>query len=686
MGLGKTIQALALILARPSEDPSRKTTLIVSPLSVVKQWESEIRNKVEPAHKFEIYLHHGLSRRGRTVRSMLAYDVVLTTYNTLVSEYKLKWGITKDHPQPQHRPLLTSRKLVLLHRDAHFHRVILDEAHTIRNRSARCSTAVADLKANYRLCLTGTPIMNGTAEFFPLIRFLNIGPYNRWELFDSQIRRPLNRWLENEFEMKRIHADAMFKLQAIVKAITLRRTKSSTLDGQPILVLPNITRVKVATTFNADQAAFYSTLEGHQQIRLYRLQKSGEDTTFFIFVLLLRLRQACCHSWLTKNRGIPFGCSIGAQQMVKLALNLGPEVVDRIQAVEEFSCPICTDKTDAPVFIYPCGHYTCSSCFTGMVEMGEPVIDNGDEDQDQTHLIPKCPWPECKVRVFSDKVICFCYFQEALELGGATSTDDEETGLSLGGFVVPDDESDGTLNHEIGGDKDTVIADSDVDTGLAHSFAESDQQTASSDSEGYLGHQGPSMNAMVRRSSPGDARRGRRPRTRAFRRLKEENELDEQSDLEMAFTNSRRAPASSSRLAREQYFRTLRTEFVSSAKIDQAMLLLHEIGPDKKSLIFSQWTAFVDLLEIPISDAGYRYTRYDGSMKPQEREEAVRAFQEDPRFTIMLVSLRAGNAGLNLTAAQHVLIMEPDWSKFHHIQCTHRSFYADLKSYTRSFR
>lgn len=67
----------------------------------------------------------------------------------------------------------------------------------------------------------------------------------------------------------------------------------------------------------------------------------------------------------------------------------------------------------------------------------------------------------------------------------------------------------------------------------------------------------------------------------------------------------------------------------------------------------------VGLLAQDTQDQKPHYTRYDGSMKPQEREEAIQAFQENPRVTIMLVSLKAGNAGLVLTAAQHVLIMEP---------------------------
>lgn len=49
-------------------------------------------------------------------------------------------------------------------------------------------------------------------------------------------------------------------------------------------------------------------------------------------------------------------------------------------------------------------------------------------------------------------------------------------------------------------------------------------------------------------------------------------------------------------------------------------------------------------------------------MKPNDREEAVMAFTDDPRFTVMLVSLKAGNSGLNLTVASQVIIFDPHWN------------------------
>lgn len=674
MGLGKTVQALALILARPSTDEARKTTLIVTPLALLKQWEGEIRKKVKLPYKLKTYIYHGSSKRALTLQKMLDCDVVLTTYNTIVSEFKLKWGITKARLKPRHRPLTSSPKLILLHRDAHFHRVILDEAHTIRNRQTLGSIAVTQIKTKFRLCLTGTPFMNNAAEIFPLIRFLDVAPYNDWALFNDQISKPLSRWSVDDGEMEMIHNEAITKLQFIFAAIALRRTKSSQLDGVPILRLPEIVKLKVATEFDEEQAAFYHELEATQQLRLGKFMRShrnNRDITMYIFVLLLRLRQACCHPHLIRSREIPYGCSIGKHQMMKLALRLGADIVNRIQAMNDFKCSICEGKTDAPVIYYPCGHFSCPACFTAMMEIARPVADDGDDVGDQEEaIVARCP--ECNIRAHGDKVICYPYFQQALESGNVSgvmdvdelsSADEGDDTGDLGGFVVPDDELDDAIKQEVVEEEDATVTDSDDSDDVAE-VSTRIKRDVSTESQAS--------------ADPADViSRYRRPRTRASRRqLKSEPESDvEIPDFEMANvkTLAPRLPrpnidpqvsaSTSAAAAREQYFRTLRAEYVSSAKIDKAMALLREIGRHKKTLIFSQWTSFLDLLEIPLQDAGSRYTRYDGTMKPAERDDAVRAFQEDPGVKIMLVSLKAGSVGLNLTAAQCVLIMEPDWSE-----------------------
>lgn len=89
MGLGKTVQAISLICARPSNDPRRKTTLIIAPVALMRQWEKEIARHVKPQYRLSVYVYHG---NGKNVdfAQLRQYDVVLTTFGILTSEYKQK--------------------------------------------------------------------------------------------------------------------------------------------------------------------------------------------------------------------------------------------------------------------------------------------------------------------------------------------------------------------------------------------------------------------------------------------------------------------------------------------------------------------------------------------------------------------------------------------------------------------
>jgi SNF2 family DNA or RNA helicase len=72
----------------------------------------------------------------------------------------------------------------------------------------------------------------------------------------------------------------------------------------------------------------------------------------------------------------------------------------------------------------------------------------------------------------------------------------------------------------------------------------------------------------------------------------------------------------------------------------------------------------LDLVEVPLHRERITYQRYDGSMKMDERANAVNAFMDDPNENVMLVSLKAGNAGLNLWKASQVIILDPFWNPF----------------------
>ena len=140
MGLGKTIQSISLILThpRPSMTSSSETekkalpkntekgTLVVAPLALIKQWEAEIKNRVSASHALRVCVHHGPQRTKR-FEDLRKYDVVITTYQILVSEHGNS-SPRADGPQVGCFGL-------------HWYRIILDEAHTIKNRNAKATKA-----------------------------------------------------------------------------------------------------------------------------------------------------------------------------------------------------------------------------------------------------------------------------------------------------------------------------------------------------------------------------------------------------------------------------------------------------------------------------------------------------------------------------------------------------------------
>ncbi|KAH9317698.1 hypothetical protein KI387_019467, partial [Taxus chinensis] len=103
--------------------------------------------------------------------------------------------------------------------------------------------------------------------------------------------------------------------------------------------------------------------------------------------------------------------------------------------------------------------------------------------------------------------------------------------------------------------------------------------------------------------------------------------------------------------------------WTESSKISVLLQHLEELRPlGSKSIVFSQWTAFLDLLQIPLSRGNFQYVRLDGTLNQQQRERVIREFSENPNILVMLISLKAGGVGINLTAASNVFLLDPWWN------------------------
>ena len=203
MGLGKTIEIIALILSdiQTSETP----TLIVAPLGLMSNWSGQIFQHVHSDKPLRVLTYHGNNKKSMSPAEFAEYDVVITTYGSLQSEY-YPCG-TKTPPS-----LPTSKGLFSLT----WRRVILDEGHSIRNPQTKSSLAASGLLAKSRWVLTGTPIVNSLKDLYSLVRFLRLsGGLERLDIFNSVLIRPLKAGYE----------EASLLLQALMSEICLRRKK-----------------------------------------------------------------------------------------------------------------------------------------------------------------------------------------------------------------------------------------------------------------------------------------------------------------------------------------------------------------------------------------------------------------------------------------------------------------------------
>ncbi|KAL8948238.1 MAG: hypothetical protein Q9222_005561 [Ikaeria aurantiellina] len=645
MGLGKTIQALALMVTRRSSDPHRKTTLVIAPVALLRQWEREIRSMLKNTreHTLTTYALHGLGR-GASWDDLRRYDVVLTTFGTLASEVKRKEKINKVKAEnPNWRPRAKTDRLPLLGDECKWYRVIIDEAQCIKNKNTKAALGACELQAQFRFCMSGTPMQNSVTELYSLIRFLRIKPYNEQHRFTTDFTKPLRSTFDDDKQR------GMQKLQALLKAILLRRDKKSTIDGKPILSLPERTIESQHTEFSQDEQAFYSHLEGKSQLQFNKYLRAGTVGRNYsnVLVLLLRLRQACCHPHLIKDFGVaaPSAAETASEDLDTMAKQLPPDAIARIIEQGDLNnhsgleCPVCMDATENATIFIPCGHNTCSECFARISDPSQAIA-NGDDGG--TNL--RCP--QCRAKIVPAKTTDYHTFKkvhlsylfaqaEVKEEPGSPSVATSETedassddeGSDLGGFIVDDD-------------------DDDDETG---------------DEEGYRKGKTP-FERCIKLEHPGEnGHRNGKGKSKGKGKGKAPDGGPKKTLAQLKKESLRNMKA------RRKYVARLRKDWEPSAKITRTMEILQSIidGQEgEKTIIFSQFTSLLDLLEVPIYDKGWKYKRYDGSMSADARNEAVLEFSDKPDCRIMLVSLRAGNAGLNLVAASQVIIMDPFWNPY----------------------
>ncbi|KAF3391233.1 DNA repair protein RAD16 [Penicillium rolfsii] len=166
MGMGKTIQAVSLIM---SDFPQREPTLVIVPPVALMQWVSEIKEYTNGKLKVCVY-HNSDSKVKKLSRADLRkFNVIMISYSSLESIHrKQEKGWTRGNGTVKEDSVIHS---------IDYHRLILDEAHSIKQRTTGVAKACFALKASYKWCLSGTPVQNRIGEFFSLLRFLQVKPF-----------------------------------------------------------------------------------------------------------------------------------------------------------------------------------------------------------------------------------------------------------------------------------------------------------------------------------------------------------------------------------------------------------------------------------------------------------------------------------------------------------------------------
>ncbi|CAZ85852.1 unnamed protein product [Tuber melanosporum] len=531
MGLGKTIEMLSLIhthrpepsgptlppansfgrLQRQSEGvvSAPLTTLVVAPMSLLAQWESEAEVASKPGTlKTLVYYDSQKKQNLQTFCNASnagnVPNLIITSYGVVLSEFGQV--VASGGKRGAHGGLFSVK----------FLRIILDEAHHIKNRTSKSAKACYELSADHRWVLTGTPIVNRLEDLFSLVRFLRVEPWSNFSFWKTFITVPFE---EKDF------IRALDVVQTVLEPLVLRRTKEmKTLNGEPLVPLPKKTTEIVYIKLSKAELDVYRHIEARARSDLARSIEMGTVLKSYtnIFAHVLRLRQACCHPILIRKKEI-----YSVQENDALPNLYGANALKEIRDNVENECPMCLSDPIPDQTVTGCLHAACKGCWVQLIETAKAKQE-----------LPKCV--KCR---------------------------------------EPINERD--------------------------------------------------LFEVIRNESPAEE-------------VGQPENSQGQADITLRRINSR-----------------------SSAKVEMLIEKLSETErscPERKSCVFSQFTTFLDIIEKELQRRRIKFLRFDGSMSQQKRAEVVSTFKMDQGPNILLLSLRAGGVGLNLTTASQVFMMDPWWS------------------------
>ncbi|KAF1851219.1 helicase SWR1 [Cucurbitaria berberidis CBS 394.84] len=359
MGMGKTIQAVSLIM---SDYPAKQPTLVCVPPVALMQWSNEIREYTD--NKLKVLVYHGTNTKCKKMSSkeLKSYDVIMVSYNSLESLHRKEtkgWSRGDDiikEASPLHA--------------IHYHRLILDEAHSIKSRNTGVAKACFALTGNYKWCLSGTPVQNRIGEFFSLLRFLEVRPFAdyfcrscdceklHWATDDDHMCIACNHGASEHISIfnaellnpitgddPELREEALTKLHMITARIMLRRMKR---DYTNSMELP-MKDIIIHNEFFSEVERDFSTSimsNSSRKFDTYVAQGVMLNNYANIFGLIMQMRQVANHPDLLLKKNAAEG------------------------AGNVFVCNICDEPAEDAVRSH-CRHEFCRSCIKDFMDTCE---------------------------------------------------------------------------------------------------------------------------------------------------------------------------------------------------------------------------------------------------------------------------------------------------------------------------
>ena len=317
-GLGKTLCVIGLLAQNKHQG-----TLVVCPSGLVRVWEHEIKNHSNLGQYVQVY--YGNDRNVR-LDNTHKNGIYITSYTTVSNEFK------KYSKQKNKNTFLNQK----------FKRVVLDEAHVIRNRKTGMFRAVTEfVQYNKMWVLTATPIFNGIDDIYPFFKLLGIHGVDTIQEFREIVPKS---------------SAGVRNANRIIYQNGLRYMKHEVLEN-----FPTKTETVMSVPFSSIEQEFYDALYSYSGQRLLKIKGirdslSNKDTDLrrlynsCMLVLILRLKQ-CCNT-----------PKLILQTMERIKGQDLETAVDTLQHIDTtIECPVCLDNT-VSVTNSPCGHKVCEKC------------------------------------------------------------------------------------------------------------------------------------------------------------------------------------------------------------------------------------------------------------------------------------------------------------------------------------